>query len=134
MAYLYQESQARRRAKVNAILSRDNAGFLRGYSGTPPASPDAALAGNTLLFEIVLGNPAWTIDVALAQATANASTPDAAADATATCAFCRLYASDGVTCEAQGSAGVTSEAFNLNTVSIVAGTQVALISMLQTQP
>lgn len=37
---------------------RLNSGFVRFYSGPVPADADAALAGNTLIAQCALGNPA----------------------------------------------------------------------------
>ena len=83
-------------AMANALISSAAGGKLRFYSGTRPAGPGTALSGNTLLAELTLGSPAFPSAVN-GVLTSNAITQDASADASGTCTFARLFASDGTT-------------------------------------
>lgn len=96
-----------------------NAALLRIYSGTPPASANAALSGNTLLAELTCNSPFGS---AASQAlTAGAITQDSSNDATGTATFFRLYKSDGTTVVMQGTVGTSGADLNLGTTSIASG-------------
>lgn len=124
---------ATRNAKLDAITTQLGASpLLRIYSGTPPASAGTALSGNTKLAELAMSAtpfPAASGGVL----TANAITTEAAADATGTATFYRLYKSDGSTCIAQGTVGTSGSDLNLNTTSVVAGGPVAVSSFTYTE-
>jgi len=121
-----------RNARQDAITTAaGNAALLRIYDGTPPASANAALSGNTKLAELVCGSPLAGA-AASAALTANAISNDAAADATGTASFFRLYKSDGTTVIAQGTCGTSGADLNLNTLSLVAGGPVAVSSLVWT--
>lgn len=82
---------------------------LRIYSGTAPATADAALSGNTLLAEGALPTD-WmaaasnTGNVATkAKAGAWALTGQSGASTGTAGTFFRIYASDGTTCHMQGT-------------------------------
>ena len=105
-------------------------GLLRIYDGTPPASANAALSGNTLLATLPLSAtaaPAASGGVL----TFNAITDDASADATGTASFFRLLTS-GATAVVQGTVGTSGEDINFNSVSFVAGGNVAISSLVLT--
>jgi len=68
---------------------------LRFYSGTKPATADAALSGNTLLAELALTSPDIFGAAASRVITANAITTDVSADATGTCTFASFVTSGG---------------------------------------
>lgn len=69
-------------------------GLLRFYSGTKPATADAALSGNTLLAELALS--ATPFGAAASRAvTAAAITTDTSADATGTATWAAFVKSDG---------------------------------------
>jgi hypothetical protein len=88
-------SIARSNAMLDTFIASANNGLLRLYTGTRPAGPDTALAGNTLLGTLTLAATSFVrSDRTL---TANAITADSAADATGTVTFARLFASDGTT-------------------------------------
>lgn len=123
-------AQASRAA--DAVTARANSGSLRIYSGTPPANAAAALAGNTLLASLPLGATAFAAASA-GVATANAITADASADATGTATFYRVMETDGTTVVFQGTVGTSGAELNLNTVSIIAGGNVAVTSLTYTQ-
>ena len=114
--------------RLDAITTAIGAtGKLRIYSGTAPVNADTALSGNTLLAELTLGAtfaPAASGGVL----TANAITADASADATGTATFARLTTSGG-SAVAQISVGTSGAELNLNTVSLVAGANVAVSSL-----
>ena len=87
-------SAAARNAAVNAMTALLNGGFLRLYSGTPPANADAALSGNTQLAEGTIANPAFAAASGGA-ATANAIGQDNSNDASGSPSFFRMVTSGG---------------------------------------
>jgi len=126
---------AARNARADAITTfTGNAALLRIYDGAPPASANAALAGNTKLAELVTGSPLAPA-AAGGVLTANAIAQDASADATGTASFWRLYKADGVTVVKQGSATATGGGgdLQLNTLSIVAAGPVGVTSFVLTE-
>lgn len=119
---------ATRNAGLDTISSAiGNAGLLRIYDGTPPASANAALSGNTLLAELTCGTP-FAAAASGGVLTANAITQDSSANATGTASFFRVYDSGGTNCMLQGTVGTSGADLNLNTVSIVSGGPVAVTS------
>jgi len=122
-----------RNAKLDAITTQiGNAGLLRIYDGTPPASANASLSGNNKLAELVCGSP-FAAGSSSAQLTASAIATESSANATGTASFYRLYKSDGSTCIAQGTVGTSGSDLNLNTTSIVSGGPVACSSFTYTE-
>lgn len=121
-------STACRNAMLDAVTSTiGSSGLFRIYDGTPPASANAALAGNTLLAELAL-SATYAAAASGGVLTANAIANDAAADATGTASFYRIYKSDGTTCVEQGTVSTSGADCNLNTTSIVIGGPVAISS------
>ena len=132
-----QYSTAGRNTKLNALRTEIGAAaLLRIYSGTPPATPGTALAGNTLLAELTCGSP-FAADAASGVLTANAITSDSSADATGTATFFRIYKSDGTTCVVQGTVGGTVQAttgdLQINTSALVSSIPVAVTSLTITE-
>lgn len=124
---------ALRNARLDAHTTfAGNAALLRIYSGTPPASANAALSGNTLLGELVCGSP-YAPAASGAVQTANAISNDPSADATGTATFYRLYKADGTTVVEQGTAGTSGTDAILNTTSIVAGGPISCSSKTITE-
>lgn len=122
-----------RNAMLDEITARmgPNA-LLRIYSGTRPAT-GAALAGNTLLAELVLNNPAAPAATG-GVLTLNAITADSSANATGTATWFRIVQGDGTTFVLDGDVGTSGADLNLNTVSIVAGGPVNITSFTITAP
>lgn len=121
-----------RNARQDAITTATgNAALFRIYDGTPPASANAALSGNTLLAELTCASP-FAAGAASAALTASAITQDSSANATGTASFFRLYKSDGTTVIAQGTVSTSGADLNLNTTSIVSGGPVAVTSLVWT--
>lgn len=125
-------------AAVNAIVDRvdqgSGAGKLKIYSGTPPADADTALAGNTLLAELTMSDPAFgdaADGTGSAVATANSITGDTSADASGTATFARLTDSDDNVLW-QGTVGTSGADVNLDSVTIVALGEVNVTSMTVT--
>ena len=122
-----------RNARADAITTATgNAALLRIYDGTPPASANAALSGNTKLAELTCGSP-FAAAASGGVLTAGAITQDSSADATGTASFLRVYKSDGTTVIAQGTVGTSGADLNLNTTSLVAGGPVAVTSFALTE-
>lgn len=118
-------SAATASAMLDAIAARADAGaasaLIRIYSGTMPINADAALAGNTLLAELVCTDP---VAAAASNNTLTLSpiTQDSSADASGTATFFRLMDSDGVVV-LQGDITATGGggALEMNTTAIIAG-------------
>ncbi|MBA3678378.1 MAG: hypothetical protein H0W74_13420 [Sphingosinicella sp.] len=70
-------------------------GFLRFYTGTKPATADAALSGNTQLAELPLSSVSFGV-ASGRTITAAAITTDTTADATGTATWATLVTSAGV--------------------------------------
>ncbi len=96
-------SVAVRNANLQQDGDRLNNGFLRYYDGPVPIDPDAALAGNTLLAEFALGNPAMGVVSGGARAFSPLSAVTGLASGTPT--FARFFQSDGTTAEADMTVG-----------------------------
>lgn len=84
-------------AALNAFLDTLNTtigsgGKLRFYSGTKPATADAALSGNTVLAELALSSSPFAA-ASSRSVTANAITTDTSADATGTATFASFLTS-----------------------------------------
>jgi hypothetical protein len=120
-----------RNTKLDAITTAvGSSGLLRIYAGTPPASANAALSGNTLLAELTC-NATFAPAASGGVLTLNSITADSSADATDTATFFRLLTSGG-TAIVQGTVGAGSGDLSLNTTSIVSGAQVSCSSFVIT--
>lgn len=98
--------------------------LLRIYDGSRPATGGAA---TTLLAELVC-NATFAAAAAGGVLTLNAIASDASANATGTASWFRIVQSDGTTHVTDGSVGTSGTDMVLNTVSIVAGANVAITS------
>lgn len=135
------DSLAQRHLALAAIAPAYNSGYGRFFSGTQPATADAALSGNTLLAEVRFAATAFGAPSA-GEIVANAITQDSAADAAGIPTFFRAYASDGVTALSDHAVGKTggSEECLINTTDgsgnpyIAAGGAVQVTSFKRTFP
>lgn len=124
---------ARRNSRADALTADiGNAALLRIYDGTPPASSNAALSGNTKLAELTCGSP-FAPAASGGVLTANAISQDNSADATGTASFFRLYKSDGTTVIMQGTVNTSGADLNVNTTAIVIGGPVLVSSFALTE-
>lgn len=117
-------------AIVDLLDAGSGAGKLKIYSGTVPTDADAALAGNTLLAELTLSDPAFgnaADDTGKATATASSITADSSADATGTASFFRATDSDD-NVVIQGTCGTSDADLVLNSTSIQSGVEVQISS------
>lgn len=117
-------------AAADAVAVLLNSGKLRFYTGSAPATADAAASG-TLLAELTyavdaFGNPSAGVS------TAAAITSDSSADATGTAGYARSYKSDGTSPILQHTVGTSGADINLVTTSIVSGQPVEITSMTLT--
>lgn len=132
-------STAAQNDSANAAVDRLDLGASpaekRIYSGTMPATVNAALSGNTLLAAMVMSDPAFG-NAASGVATAGAIGSDTNADATGTATFFRDGSVNaGVfTPEFQGSVGTSGSDLNINSTSITAGGTVSVTDFTYTQP
>lgn len=109
--------------------------ILRLYDGTPPATADDALSGNTLLAEGTLPSD-WAADPSDGSSVKNGTwtvTGQAGAAGGVTATFYRIYASDGVTCHVQGTLTITGDGgdMTVDNPNIAAG-QVATVNTYTT--
>lgn len=121
-------SAATRNLMLDAIDASANNGYLRFYSGTQPATPETALSGNTLLAQCTLAADSMAAASAGSKAF-NTITADTSADATGTCTFARLFASDGTTAIADFTVGTSGADINFATVAFVSGAQIGVSSL-----
>lgn len=126
-----QYSVALRNARADAKTTIvGNAGLLRIYTGSAPATCADAATG-TKLSEHTCGSPF------AAGAASGVLSPTLPANvnalATNTAGYWRLYKADGTTCVAQGSVGTSGADLNLNTLSLVSGGPVQVNSWAWTE-
>lgn len=120
---------------VDAIDAGAGPGLLRIYSGSAPATADAAATG-TLLAELTMSDPAFGAAADVnpgARATANAITDDSSANANGTAGYARVVDSDGNN-PIQLTVGVGSGELQLTTLTVVAGQPVTVTSLTITMP
>lgn len=122
---------------VDAVDAGAGAGLLRIYSGSAPATADAAASG-TLLAELTMSDPAFggaTDANPGATATANSITQDSSANATDTAGYARIVDSNGNTCfQLSVSATGGGGELQLATLSITSGQPVQVTSCTITMP
>lgn len=112
-------------------------GSLVVYSGTPPATADTALSGNTALATFTLADPAFgaaASGVATLDATPTLTTTG---DAAGTATFFRIYDQDGANLTdvvLQGAVATSGAELNLNTTTISVGVNVEITSGTFTMP
>ena len=118
---------------LNAALDAAcNSGFMQIYTGTQPATPDAALSGNTLLATLNLNATAFGA-ASGGTKTAGAITSGTAV-ATGTATFFRVFKSDDATAVIDGSVGTSGADLNLNDVAITTGGTVSVTSWTVSMP
>ena len=105
-----------------------NAGLVRIYDGTRPATGGAA---TTLLAELTSGTP-FAAAASAGVLTANAITQDASANATGTATWFRNSTSGG-TAVIDGSVGTSGSDLNLTTTAIVITQPVSITSYVLTE-
>ena len=117
---------------LDSALNVLNGGFLQIYTGTQPATPDTALAGNTLLATLALSATAFgSASAGVKTANAISST---AAGASGTATFFRAFKSDDTTAVIDGSVGTSGATLNLNDVAITSGGTVSVTSWTESMP
>ena len=121
-----------RNARADAITAAIGAsGVIRIYDGTPPASANAALAGNTLLATLALSV------TAAPGASGGVLTYDAITTTTGvaagTASFYRVLKSDLTTVTEQGTVGVGSGDLQVNTTTVSIGVNVSITAKTFTE-
>lgn len=117
MANNFKRSNAAASAEADAVCALLNTGYLRIYDGAQAATADTAIGAQVLLAELRYGATAFG-NAANGVATANAITPDAAANATGTASWFRALKSDGATPVFDGSVGTSGCDLNINSAAI----------------
>ena len=108
-----------------------NAGTIKIYTGTQPATADTAASG-TLLATFTLGSPGFGV-ASGGTITLNGTPLTVAAAATGTAGWFRM-ATSGSTTILDGSVGTSGNQINLNTTSITSGVNVTITSGTITMP
>lgn len=108
-----------------------NAGTIKIYTGSQPATADTAASG-TLLATFTLGSPGFGAASA-GVITLNGTPLTVAAAATGTAGWFRMATSGGSTI-LDGSVGTSGNQINLNTTSITSGVNVTITSGTITMP
>ena len=106
------------------------------YDGTPPTLVDSALAGNTVLAQLDMSNPAFGAAADAtpgATATAGAIASDTVADATGTATFFRILDRNNVP-RIQGAVATSGAELNLNSTAIQVSATVSVTSLTVTMP
>lgn len=106
---------------ADAVARLLDSGYLRAYSGTPPANAGTALSGNTLIAEWRLSaTSAPASSGGIATFTTIAPAPTVAAG---TISFVRAFKANGTSAILQGSVGVASAATNvtMSNTSVTSG-------------
>jgi len=124
MALNTQIADATVNAQAAALATLCNAGLIKIYDGTQPATADAALSGKTLGVTLTFGATAFPAAVS-GLLTANAITAGTAV-AAITPTFARIFKSDATTVVMDVSAGAASA--NLIIGAFTAGTVVSATS------
>ena len=134
MAKQFWWTQAIALAKLQAAAAAIDAGtaaVINIYSGTVPANADAALSGNTLLAQLVCSPTffsSYSDTGTAARGNIAAIASDTSADASGTATFFRVLTQNAGTVCCQGTTDTTNADLILNTVSITAGSTVAITS------
>jgi hypothetical protein len=121
-----------RNAALDALAPLADSGYLRIYTGSQPATPEAAASG-VLLAELRLNKTAFGAAVS-GVITAAAITHDSSAAATGAAGYYRVFQSDGSTALWDGSVSTSGADLNLNSVAIQSGATVSLSSLTYTLP
>ena len=123
-------------AIVDLLDGGAGAATAKLYTGTQATDPDTAIGAQVLLGTLTFSDPAFGAAADAnpgGRATASAITSDTSADATGTATWFRTADSNGVAVM-DGSVGTSSADMILNTVSIVAGAEIAITSWTVTMP
>jgi hypothetical protein len=129
-----QFSTTLRNSRLDQITTTvGNAALLKIYDGTPPANPAAALSGNTELASLTCATP--FASAASGGVLTVGSITTAAALATGTASFFRIYDSGNTTCSVQGSVTATGGGGDLtiNTTYLTSGGNVAVTGFTITE-
>lgn len=134
MANGFYVTQAVAQAMITAFATAADAGtaaVIEIYAGAVPANADATPSSPTLLASLTCSasiSSGISDTGTAARLTFAAITSDTSADNTGTAAYFRIKTQTGGTVVAQGTVGTSAADIVLNTVSITAGSTVALSS------
>lgn len=124
-------------ALVTAIDSGAGSALCVVYSGTPPASAEAVLSGNTVLANVALSDPSATVS-GKTLSFSGMPRSDVSADASGTATFFRIHISaDGTTpgtAVIQGNCGTSGTDMVLASTALVSGASFSISSASITLP
>ena len=120
----------------NTKVDSGTAAVINIYSGTPPATADAALSSNDLLAQLTMSTTAFGAATTAnpSVVTANAITADSSADSTNTATFFRILDQSAGTVVCQGTVGTATADMILNTVAITSGSTVSITAATVSLP
>ncbi len=129
------------KAQLTALAVSYDAGtaaVIQFYTASRATNPDTAIGAQTLLGTCTMsarsfGAPAGSSG-ADATMTAAAITDDSSADATGTCAWCRISTQSAGTVISDHNCGTSAADFVFNTLSFVSGATISVTSFVITQP
>lgn len=122
-----------RNAQADVLGDALDGGYLRVYSGSVPASADAALGGATLLAELTFGSPAVGSPSG-GTITANPINSDPSANASGTASFYRTFQSDGTTVVEQGTVGTSGADMTVPTTTVTAAIEFRVTAYTHSVP
>jgi glutamate synthase domain-containing protein 3 len=125
-------TNANRSRAADAVCARANGGTLVIYGGTPPATADTALSGNTVAATLTMAATAFGA-ASNGVATAGTITAATAAANVNPATFARVFETGGTTVVFQLTVGTSGAELNLSSTNIVSGGNVAVTSLTYTQ-
>ena len=131
MALNTQLSNAAVNAEADALAPLLNAGLLRIYDGSQPATANTAIGAQVLLAELTFNATAFPA-ASNGVLTANAITADSSANAAGTASWFRAVKSDGTTVVMDGTVGTATSNLILTTTTISLGLTVSCTSFVHT--
>ena len=134
MALNPQLSEEAANAQANALAALLNTGWLRIYSGPSRSAAMTPSPSTTCCWPNCASGPPPSRPPCGGVLTANALTADAAANASGEAEWCRLFKSNGTAPVMDGTVGIDDSNVILSTTSIVAGTNVAVASLVIVVP
>lgn len=132
MALAPKLSNAAANIAADAVTALLDAGYLRIYDGTQPATANTAITSQVMLAELRFDATAFAPAVN-GVATANMITSDPSAPATGTATWFRALESDGSTVVFDGSVGLSLSNIILSSTSITTGETVSITNLTYTQ-
>ena len=124
-------------AALKVTYDAGTAAVIQFYTATRATDVDTAIGAQTLLGTCTMSATSFGAPADAAPGatiTAAAITDDSSADATGTCAWCRISTQSAGTAVSDHNCGTASSDFVFNTVAFVSGATISVTSFVITQP